>query len=93
MLSFYDELTMSFKTRKQSGLLFHAGLTTDYMSLSLVDGTIVFSILLKENEFKVEFEPNRGVKSYADNQWHTIRVKRNIYTVSSKQFACMTAEL
>lgn len=79
LISYYDELTLSFKTNRQTGLLFHAGQTSDYMSLALDSGKVIFSILLKESEFTIDFEPRDGFDTYADNNWHNIRIVRDVF--------------
>ena len=81
LISYYDELTLSFKTNRQTGLLFHAGQTSDFMSLALVDGKVMFSILLKESEFTVDFEPRAPTTSYADNNWHDVKIVRDVFKV------------
>ena len=81
--SYYDELSLSFKTNRQTGLLFHVGQTTDYMSLALKEGKLTFTINLKKTETRIDFEPRQGLRTYADEKWHAVRIERDISTVSS----------
>ena len=76
------ETPLSFKTNRQTGLIFHAGQPTDYMNLALVDGSIRFTIRLFDNEFEITFDNDQGSQTYADDIWHNVKIEREVWKVS-----------
>ena len=80
--SYRDQLLLSFKTNRQTGLIFHAGQPTDYMNLALVDGSIRFTIRLFDNEFEITFDNDQGSQTYADDIWHDVKIEREVWKVS-----------
>ncbi|XP_061208258.1 neurexin-2-like isoform X9 [Neopsephotus bourkii] len=71
-----DELTLSFRTAQRNGLLLHTGKAADYVNLSLKSGAVWLVINLGSGAFEALVEPVNG--KFNDNDWHDIRVTRNL---------------
>ncbi|KAF1426900.1 Neurexin-2, partial [Spheniscus magellanicus] len=71
-----DELTLSFRTLQRNGLLLHTGKSADYVNLSLKSGAVWLVINLGSGAFEALVEPVNG--KFNDNDWHDIRVTRNL---------------
>uniref|UniRef100_A0A8B9G4C0 Laminin G domain-containing protein n=1 Tax=Amazona collaria TaxID=241587 RepID=A0A8B9G4C0_9PSIT len=74
-----DELTLSFRTAQRNGLLLHTGKAADYVNLSLKSGAVWLVINLGSGAFEALVEPVNG--KFNDNDWHDIRVTRNLRQV------------
>ncbi|KAF1587456.1 UNVERIFIED_CONTAM: Neurexin-2, partial [Eudyptes pachyrhynchus] len=75
-----DELTLSFRTLQRNGLLLHTGKSADYVNLSLKSGAVWLVINLGSGAFEALVEPVNG--KFNDNDWHDIRVTRNLRQVT-----------
>uniref|UniRef100_A0A8D0HCG6 Neurexin 2 n=1 Tax=Sphenodon punctatus TaxID=8508 RepID=A0A8D0HCG6_SPHPU len=75
-----DEITLSFRTLQRNGLMLHTGKSADYVNLSLKSGAVWLVINLGSGAFEALVEPVNG--KFNDNNWHDIRVTRNLRQVS-----------
>ncbi|XP_071973919.1 neurexin-2-beta isoform X11 [Engystomops pustulosus] len=71
-----DEITLSFKTLQRNGLMLHTGKSADYVNLSLKSGAVWLVINLGSGAFEALVEPVNG--KFNDNNWHDVRVTRNL---------------
>ncbi|XP_042324249.1 neurexin 3 isoform X15 [Sceloporus undulatus] len=71
-----DEITLSFKTWQRNGLILHTGKSADYVNLALKDGAVSLIINLGSGAFEAIVEPVSG--KFNDNQWHDVKVTRNL---------------
>uniref|UniRef100_A0A8C3K4Y0 Laminin G domain-containing protein n=1 Tax=Calidris pygmaea TaxID=425635 RepID=A0A8C3K4Y0_9CHAR len=76
-----DELTLAFRTLQRNGLLLHTGKSADYLNLSLKSGAVWLVINLGSGAFEALVEPVNG--KFNDNDWHDIRVTRNLRQVGT----------
>merc|ERR1712141_611992 len=74
ILSVNDELSLYFKTRKSSGLLFYTGNGIDYMNLALQDGGVALTVKLGIGKLDTQIKTD-SVR-FDDNQWHHVLVSR-----------------
>uniref|UniRef100_A0A452IH69 Laminin G domain-containing protein n=1 Tax=Gopherus agassizii TaxID=38772 RepID=A0A452IH69_9SAUR len=74
-----DEITLSFRTLQRNGLMLHTGKSADYVNLSLKSGAVWLVINLGSGAFEALVEPVNG--KFNDNNWHDIRVTRNLRQV------------
>uniref|UniRef100_A0ACB8G8Y7 Neurexin-2 n=1 Tax=Sphaerodactylus townsendi TaxID=933632 RepID=A0ACB8G8Y7_9SAUR len=77
-----DEITLSFRTLQRNGLMLHTGKSADYVNLSLKSGAVWLVINLGSGAFEALVEPVNG--KFNDNNWHDIRVTRNLRQVSGR---------
>lgn len=77
-----DEITLSFKTWQRNGLILHTGKSADYVNLALKDGAVSLIINLGSGAFEAIVEPVSG--KFNDNQWHNVKVTRNLRQVMRK---------
>ncbi|XP_075693571.1 neurexin-2-beta isoform X15 [Rhinoderma darwinii] len=75
-----DEITLSFKTLQRNGLMLHTGKSADYVNLSLKSGAVWLVINLGSGAFEALVEPVNG--KFNDNNWHDVRVTRNLRQVT-----------
>ncbi|XP_070787558.1 neurexin 3 isoform X11 [Pituophis catenifer annectens] len=75
-----DEITLSFKTWQRNGLILHTGKSADYVNLALKDGAVSLIINLGSGAFEAIVEPVSG--KFNDNQWHNVKVTRNLRQVT-----------
>ncbi|XP_039403716.1 neurexin-2-beta isoform X11 [Mauremys reevesii] len=75
-----DEITLSFRTLQRNGLMLHTGKSADYVNLSLKSGAVWLVINLGSGAFEALVEPVNG--KFNDNNWHDIRVTRNLRQVT-----------
>ncbi|TRY78356.1 hypothetical protein TCAL_01738 [Tigriopus californicus] len=80
ILSINDEISLYFKTRKSSGLLFHTGNENDYMSVSLIDGGVALTVQIGSGVLDTGIKPNS--ERFNDNKWHHVRVHRRTSEVT-----------
>ncbi|XP_077313780.1 neurexin-2-like isoform X29 [Lithobates pipiens] len=71
-----DEITLSFRTLQRNGLMLHTGKSADYVNLSLKSGAVWLVINLGSGAFEALVEPVNG--KFNDNNWHDVRVTRNL---------------
>ncbi|XP_072887462.1 neurexin-2-like isoform X23 [Hemitrygon akajei] len=71
-----DEITLSFKTLQRNGLILHTGKSADYVNLALKNGAVSLVINLGSGAFEALVEPVNG--KFNDNNWHDVRVTRNL---------------
>ncbi|XP_032803921.1 neurexin-1-like isoform X32 [Petromyzon marinus] len=76
-----DEITLSFKTLQRNGLILHTGKAADYVNLALKDGAVSLVINLGSGAFEALVEPVTG--KFNDNNWHDVKVTRNLRQLSS----------
>ncbi|XP_076815569.1 neurexin-1-like isoform X3 [Clavelina lepadiformis] len=74
--SYSDEIGLSFRTREGNGLLLHTGKSSDYMSLALTNGTLEVIVNLGLGAVRIEIAPNISTQTFADDQWHDVRIAR-----------------
>ncbi|XP_041035813.1 neurexin-1-like isoform X1 [Carcharodon carcharias] len=75
-----DEITLSFKTLQRNGLILHTGKSADYVNLALKNGAVSLVINLGSGAFEALVEPVNG--KFNDNDWHDVRVTRNLRQVT-----------
>ncbi|XP_058871983.1 neurexin-2-like isoform X16 [Acipenser ruthenus] len=75
-----DEITLSFRTLQRNGLMLHTGKSADYVNLSLKSGAVWLVINLGSGAFEALVEPVNG--KFNDNNWHDVRVTRNLRQVT-----------
>ncbi|KAJ1105872.1 hypothetical protein NDU88_003276 [Pleurodeles waltl] len=75
-----DEITLSFRTLQRNGLMLHTGKSADYVNLSLKSGAVWLVINLGSGAFEALVEPVNG--KFNDNNWHDVRVTRNLRQVN-----------
>ncbi|XP_036073155.1 neurexin 1a isoform X7 [Oryzias melastigma] len=75
-----DEITLSFKTLQRNGLMLHTGKSADYVNLALKNGAVSLVINLGSGAFEALVEPVNG--KFNDNDWHDVRVTRNLRQVT-----------
>uniref|UniRef100_H2YQK0 Laminin G domain-containing protein n=1 Tax=Ciona savignyi TaxID=51511 RepID=H2YQK0_CIOSA len=78
--SYNDQISLSFKTRQNNGLLLHTGKSADYVNLSLQKGVVQLVVNLGSGAIEVLVEPVNG--SFSDNRWHSVMVNRTLRRVS-----------
>ncbi|XP_046401405.1 neurexin-1 isoform X2 [Ischnura elegans] len=76
-----DAVSLHFKTRQPSGLLFYTGDGQDYMNLALKDGGVTLSVSLGSGRLEMNVKPPRV--RFDDNQWHKVTVHRKVQEISS----------
>lgn len=78
-----DEITLSFKTRQRNGLILHTGKSADYVNLALKGGAVSLVINLGSGAFEAIVEPAND--KFNDNEWHDVKVTRNLRQVRRSQ--------
>ncbi|XP_065280830.2 neurexin 1 isoform X2 [Dermacentor albipictus] len=76
VISGSDQVTLLFKTRQSSALLWHSGRGGDFMQLSLRDGGLLLSVVLGAGALEKSVRPARV--RFDDNQWHRVVVHRKV---------------
>ncbi|XP_077521803.1 neurexin 1 [Amblyomma americanum] len=76
VISGSDQVSLLFKTRQSSALLWHSGRGGDYMQLSLRDGGLLLSVVLGAGALEKSVRPARV--RFDDNQWHRVVVHRKV---------------
>lgn len=69
-----DEVSLYFRTRQPSGLLFYTGQGSDFLIVSLKNGGVSVTVNLGSGTYESEIRP--GVYRFDDNHWHHVLVKR-----------------
>ncbi|XP_063300015.1 neurexin-1 isoform X5 [Pelobates fuscus] len=83
-----DEITLSFKTLQRNGLMLHTGKSADYVNLALKNGAVSLVINLGSGAFEALVEPVNG--KFNDNNWHDVKVTRNLRQHSGIGHAMVT---
>ncbi|XP_039857151.1 neurexin-1a isoform X3 [Simochromis diagramma] len=83
-----DEITLSFKTLQRNGLMLHTGKSADYVNLALKNGAVSLVINLGSGAFEALVEPVNG--KFNDNDWHDVKVTRNLRQHSGIGHAMVT---
>ncbi|KAM4729757.1 neurexin-1a isoform 3-T4 [Anableps anableps] len=83
-----DEITLSFKTLQRNGLMLHTGKSADYVNLALKNGAVSLVINLGSGAFEALVEPVNG--KFNDNDWHGVKVTRNLRQHSGIGHAMVT---
>ncbi|KAM4663092.1 LOW QUALITY PROTEIN: neurexin 3 [Discoglossus pictus] len=83
-----DEITLSFKTRQRNGLILHTGKSADYVNLALKGGAVSLVINLGSGAFEAIVEPTND--KFNDNEWHDVKVTRNLRQHSGIGHAMVT---
>jgi leucine-rich repeat transmembrane neuronal protein 1/2 len=86
-----DEITLSFKTLQRNGLMLHTGKSADYVNLALKNGAVSLVINLGSGAFEALVEPVNG--KFNDNDWHDVKVTRNLRQVTVQRGSAMETEL
>ncbi|XP_077538262.1 neurexin 1 [Haemaphysalis longicornis] len=76
VISGSDQVSLLFKTRQASALLWHSGRGGDFMQLSLRDGGLQLSVSLGAGALEKSVRPARV--RFDDNQWHRVVVHRKV---------------
>ncbi|XP_056126158.1 neurexin-1a isoform X11 [Rhinichthys klamathensis goyatoka] len=83
-----EEITLSFKTLQRNGLLLHTGKSADYVNLALINGAVSLVINLGSGAFEALVEQVNG--KFNDNEWHDVKVTRNLRQHSGIGYAMVT---
>nr|XP_009305294.1 neurexin-1b isoform X2 [Danio rerio] len=83
-----DEITLSFRTLQRNGLMLHTGKIADYVNLALKNGAVSLVINLGSGAFEALVEPVNG--KFNDNEWHDVKVLRNLRQHSGVGYAMVT---
>ncbi|XP_062375085.1 neurexin-1a-like isoform X3 [Sardina pilchardus] len=83
-----DEITLSFRTLQRNGLMLHTGKSADYVNLALKNGAVSLVINLGSGAFEALVEPVNG--KFNDNDWHDVKVTRNLRQHSGIGHAMVT---
>ncbi|KAF6200207.1 hypothetical protein GE061_006510 [Apolygus lucorum] len=86
IVSTQDSISLFFKTRHPSGLLFHTGDNGDYLNLGLREGGVVLSMSLGNGKLDLQIKPKRV--RFDDNQWHKLTVHRRVQEISAVTSFC-----
>lgn len=57
----------------------YAGMSSDFVTLSIKDGSVMLVANLGAGAFSVMLEPVLG--TFSDNQWHNVKVIRKLHRV------------
>ena len=78
-----DAIQLYFKTAYPSGLIFHIGTKSDYISLGLNDGKIKCRLNLGDGkDVNIVVEANPKGSSFNDDRWHFVQITRDYRNVS-----------
>jgi len=80
ILSTSERISLSFKTRKSSGIIFYAGHLSEYVFLYLQSGLIRLAVNLNSGKFDTSITAVGGY--FNDNSWHNVSL-RLIYSEES----------
>lgn len=80
ILSSSDQVSLYFKSRQPSGLLFYTGKGEDHLLIALKDGGITLIIHLGSSTVEKVLKPTKT--RFDDNQWHKVLVHRKVREVS-----------
>ncbi|XP_021341144.1 neurexin-1a-like isoform X3 [Mizuhopecten yessoensis] len=69
-----DEVSLYFRTRQPSGLLFYTGQGSDFLIVSLKNGGVSVTVNLGSGTYDSEIRPH--AYRFDDNHWHHVHVKR-----------------
>ncbi|XP_051506852.1 neurexin-1a [Myxocyprinus asiaticus] len=86
-----DEITLSFKTLQRNGLMLHTGKSADFVNLALNNGVVSLVINLGSGAFEALVEPVNG--KFNDNEWHDVKVTRNLRQHSGIGHAMVTVSI
>ncbi|XP_063235605.1 neurexin 1 isoform X2 [Bacillus rossius redtenbacheri] len=86
IVSAQDAISLAFKTRQHSGLLFYTGDELDYLNIALRDGGLSVSMNLGNGKLEMSIKPNRV--RFDDNQWHKVTVHRKVQEISAVTSFC-----
>ncbi|XP_047114681.1 neurexin-1-like [Schistocerca piceifrons] len=86
IVSNQDAISLVFKTRQPSGLLFYTGDKGDFMNVALKDGGVVLAMSLGNGRTELAIKPRRV--RFDDNQWHKLTVHRKMQEISSGTSFC-----
>ncbi|XP_021923608.1 neurexin-3 isoform X5 [Zootermopsis nevadensis] len=86
IVSTQDAISLNFKTRQPSGLLFYTGDGQDYLNLALKDGGVTLTMNLGNGRLEIQIKPNRV--RFDDNQWHKVTVHRKVQEISAVTSFC-----
>ncbi|XP_049784610.1 neurexin-1 isoform X4 [Schistocerca cancellata] len=86
IVSNQDAISLVFKTRQPSGLLFYTGDKGDFMNVALKDGGVVLAMSLGNGRTELGIKPRRV--RFDDNQWHKLTVHRKMQEISSGTSFC-----
>uniref|UniRef100_A0A0P4XQR9 Neurexin-2-beta n=1 Tax=Daphnia magna TaxID=35525 RepID=A0A0P4XQR9_9CRUS len=86
IVSSSDEVSLYFKTRQATGMLFYTGDGEDYLALTLRDGAVTLNINLGSGKLDVQIRPPRV--RFDDNQWHRVNIHRKAQEISGPESLC-----
>ncbi|KAJ9589946.1 hypothetical protein L9F63_016930, partial [Diploptera punctata] len=86
IVSTQDSISLNFKTRQPSGLLFYTGDGLDYLNLALKDGGVTLTMNLGNGRLEMQIKPNKV--RFDDNQWHKVTVHRKVQEISAVTSFC-----
>jgi len=81
-----DKISLYFKTRKSSGLLFYNGHGSDYLLIHLKDGGVSLTINQRSGKLDTQVKPSG--EPFNDNVWHQVTVTRETKQQEDGQTSC-----
>lgn len=86
IVSTSEVISLYFKTKQATGLLFHTGNGDDFLNLSLRGGGLVVTIRLGSGTLERIVRP--GKIRFDDNQWHQVVIKRRVREITPSTGFC-----
>lgn len=86
VLSSGDRVSLYFKTRKSSGLIFYNGHGSDFLLISLKEGGVSLTVSLESGQLDTAIKP--AGEFFNDNLWHLVTLSRDMQKQEDGQTAC-----
>ncbi|XP_023227763.1 neurexin-3-like [Centruroides sculpturatus] len=86
IVSTSEVISLYFKTKQASGLLFYTGNGDDFLNLSLRGGGLVVTIRLGSGTIERIVRP--GKIRFDDNQWHQVVINRHVREITPSTGFC-----
>ena len=80
-----DEVLFDFRTQQPSGLILSVGESRDYIYVAMNGGNLEVAVNLGSGEYRQIIKPRRRGESFTDNEWHKVRITRELTQVSFVQ--------
>merc|ERR1719278_818868 len=81
-----DKISLVFKTRKSSALLYYNGDGPDYILIHLVEGGVSLTINQSSGKLDTAIQPQG--QSFNDNTWHQVTLSRETKMEADGQTSC-----
>ena len=78
-----DEVLFDFRTQQPSGLILSVGEQRDYIYAAMNGGNLEIAVNLGSGEYRETIRPRRGRENFIDNEWHKVRITRELRDVSA----------